>query len=406
MFELFIARRYLRAKRKQVMISVITLISVIGVAAGVMALVIALAVTTGFSQTLQRNLLGLTAHVSIQEKQPGDGIKSWREIVAQTSKLPHVILATPGLYEPAFVTGPVNGSGATIKGILPDPSKLPTPLVHLKTGSIDGLRGDGRLPGIILGSRLADSIGAVAGKVVTLTVPGFGPFGPRPKILKFVVAGTFETGFFEADYSWGFAALDAVQRAYDLEGDVVNSIELRLDDVYQAPLVEKEAEKIIDPKLAALTWEEQNRPVLEAFATERIVTVITIGLIMLVAALNILIALVMMVMEKHRDIAVLMSMGTRPSQIRNIFVLEGALIGSVGTAIGLFVGYTLCYFADHYHWIRLNEQVYQLAYVPFNIRAIDGVWIAGSALAVSLLATIYPARSATKIAPVEALRYE
>lgn len=405
-FELFIARRYLRAKRKQVMISVITLISVIGVAAGVMALVIALAVTTGFSQTLQRNLLGLTAHVSIQEKQPADGIKGWRDIVAQTSKLPHVILATPGLYEPAFVTGPVNGAGATIKGILPDVAKLPTPLVHLKTGSIEALRDHGRFPGIILGSRLADSIGAGVNKVVTLTVPGFGPFGPRPKIIKFVVVGTFETGFFEADYSWGFAALDAVQQAYDLEGDVVNSIELRLDDVYKAPLVEKEAEKIIDPKLTALTWEEQNRPVLEAFATEKIVTVITIGLIMLVAALNILNALVMMVMEKNRDIAVLMSMGTRASQIRNIFVLEGALIGSVGTAIGLIVGYTLCYFADRYHWIALNEQVYQLAYVPFNIRAIDGVWIAVGALAVSLLATLYPARSATKIAPVEALRYE
>ncbi len=259
MFELFIARRYLRAKRKQVMISVITLISVIGVAAGVMALVIALAVTTGFSQTLQRNLLGLTAHVSIQEKQPGDGIKDWREIVAQTSKLPHVILATPGLYEPAYISGVSNSSGLTLKGILPDPSHLPTPLVHLKTGAIEGLRGDGRYPGIILGSRLAESIGASANKVVTLTVPGFGPFGPRPKILKFVVAGTFETGFFEADYSWGFAALDAVQQAYELEGDVVNSIELRLDDVYQAPLVEKEAEKVIDPKLTALTWEAQNR---------------------------------------------------------------------------------------------------------------------------------------------------
>jgi lipoprotein-releasing system permease protein len=137
-----------------------------------------------------------------------------------------------------------------------------------------------------------------------------------------------------------------------------------------------------------------------------VVTVVTIGLIQLVAALNILIALVMMVMEKHRDIAVLMSMGARASQIRNIFVFEGALIGAVGTAIGLIAGYTLCYFADHYRWIKLDEQVYSVAYVPFHAQAVAGVWIAGAAMAVSLVATLYPARNATRIAPVEALRYE
>jgi len=186
----------------------------------------------------------------------------------------------------------------------------------------------------------------------------------------------------------------------------VNSIELRLDDVDQAPLVEREVETIIGPKLAALTWEEQNAPILGAFQTERIVTVITIGLIQLVAALNILIALVMMVMEKQRDIAVLMSMGARASQIRNIFVFEGALIGVVGTSIGLIAGYAVCYFADHYRWIPLPEQVYSVAYVPFHTHPIDGLWIAGAAVAVSLIATLYPARNATRIVPVEALRYE
>jgi len=409
MFEFFIARRYLRAKRKQVMISVITLISVIGVAAGVMALVIALAITTGFSQTLQRNLLGLTAHVSIQEKQPGDGISGWEQIVQRALKLPHVLNATPGLYEPAYITGPSGrSSGITIKGIRVDRgAPLPDPLVHLKAGSIENLRDAGGLPEIILGSKLAEAIGAVVNKRVMLLIP-YGemtPLGYRPSFLPFLVAGTFETGFYEADYSWAFASLGTVQKVYSLE-DVVNSIDLKLDDVYKAPLVEREAEKIIPSNLVAVTWEEQNASILEALEIEKLVTVITVGLIQLVAALNILVALVMMVMEKQRDIAVLMSMGARARQIRNIFMFEGALIGTVGTAIGLAVGYTLCYLADHYHWIKLNEQVYNLPYVPFNTQWTDGVWIAAAAMAVSLIATLYPARSATRIAPVEALRYE
>jgi lipoprotein-releasing system permease protein len=408
MFELFIARRYLRAKRKQVMISVITFISIIGVAAGVMALVIALAVTSGLRETLQSNLLGLTAHVSIQEKQPGPGITGWQDLANRVAKLPHVISATPVLYDYAYIRGPVRSGGLTVKGV-PLDAKLPNALLHLKAGSIDGLRDSTGLPGIVLGSKLADSIGAVVGKQVTLIIPEgeMTPLGPKPSYMRFLVAGTFETGFYEADFSWAFASLHTTQKAFGLaEDNVVNSVELKLDDVYQASQVEHEAEKIIPPNLAAVTWSEQNAPVLEALEKERIVAVITIGLIELVAALNILIALVMMVMEKHRDIAVLMSMGARASQIRNIFMFEGTMIGAVGTAIGLVAGYTLCYLADRYHWISLNEQVYSVAYVPFRLHAIEGVWIAGAAMLVSLVATLYPARNATRIAPVEALRYE
>jgi lipoprotein-releasing system permease protein len=199
--------------------------------------------------------------------------------------------------------------------------------------------------------------------------------------------------------------LPVAQKTFQLE-DVVNSIELKLDDVYRAPEVAAEAEKIIGPKLAATTWQQQNRQILDALKMERIVTWITIGLIQIVAALNILIALVMMVMEKHRDIAILMSMGTRARQIRNIFVFEGVMIGAVGTTIGLIVGYTISYLADHYKWIKLDEQVYSLAYLPFAAHWTDGIWIAGVAMLVSIVATLYPARNATRIAPVEALRYE
>jgi len=219
------------------------------------------------------------------------------------------------------------------------------------------------------------------------------------------VVGIFESGFYDVDSYWAFTSVSSAQQIFNT-GDVVNSIELQLDDIYQAPEVAKMAEKIAGPKLAANTWMEQYHQILNALSTERIVTIVTIGLIGLVAALNILITLVMMVMEKNRDIAVLMSMGAKHQQIRRIFMLQGVLIGVVGTAIGLTLGYSLSILADHYRWLRLNEDVYSLSYVPFNPRWEDGIWIAAAAIFVSLIATLYPAKAATSIAPVEALRYE
>jgi lipoprotein-releasing system permease protein len=408
MFELFIARRYLRAKRKQVVISVITAISVIGVAAGVMALVIALAINNGFRDTLQRNLLGATAHVSILEKEPGTGIEHWEQLAPQLARIPHVKSAAPALYESGYISGPVSGAGAAIKGVdVRSGAPIADTLRHLKTGSLEGLRTSGGLPGIVLGSRLAENIGAVTGKQVSLLVPDgeLTPFGPRPSYVRLRVAGTFESGFYDLDANWAFLSLTDAQKAFDLT-DVVNSIELMLDDIYQAPQVAAAAEKLIGPKLAATTWGEQNKQLLSALTMERTVTVVTIGLIQLVAALNILITLIMMVMEKHRDIAILMSMGAKARQIRKVFVYEGALIGAVGTTIGLVIGYGLCYLAQHYQWVKLDQQVYSIAYVPFEPRALDGIWIAAAAMAVSLIATLYPARSATRIAPVESLRYE
>jgi lipoprotein-releasing system permease protein len=406
-FELFIARRYLRAKRKQVVISVITFISVLGVAAGVMALVIALAINNGFKNTLERNLLGATAHVSILEKEQGEGIENWEQLAGKLAKLPHVVSATPGLYESAYIKGPVQGDGAEIKGVNINQA-LPDALKHLKAGSLDGLKeNEGDLPGIVLGSRLAQSIGAVNGKLVNILVPDqeLTPFGPRPTYVKARVAGIFELGFYDIDSHWAYMSLPAEQKMFGLT-DVVSSIDMMLDDIYAADVVQQAAVPLIGPKLAASTWKEQYHQILGALKMERIATAITIGLIQFVAGLNILITLVMMVMEKHRDISILMSMGARASQIRNIFVFEGALIGASGTIIGLIAGYTLCYFLDHYKLIPLDEQVYALPYVPFNPQAFDGVWIAAAAMAVSLLATLYPARNATRIAPVEALRYE
>jgi lipoprotein-releasing system permease protein len=407
-FELFIALRYLTAKRKQAVISVITAISVIGVAAGVMALVIALAVNNGFRSTLQRNLLGATAHISVLEKEPGAGIENYEALAAKLLKLPGVVEAAPSLYGEVLLIGPLRSSGAVLKGI-PPPAEMPPPeaLRSLKVGKFENWDDAGGLPPIILGSRLARTLGMRENSVVRVLSPQgeLTPFGPRTAEFRFRVVGIFESGFFDLDNVWAFTSIEAVQRVLST-GDVVNAIELRLADMDRAGEVARLVDPLVGPELAATTWMEQHGQLLGALRMERAVTAITIGLIQMVAALNILISLVMMVMEKHRDIALLMSMGARESQIRRIFQLQGVLIGVTGIVLGLVAGYTLSFLADKYRWIQLDETVYSLSFVPFQPRWLDGVWIAGAALLISFVATIYPARSATRIAPAEALRYE
>ena len=407
-FTIFVAGRYLRARRRETMISVITVISVAGVAAGVMALIVALAVNNGFRNTLQRNLLGATSHVNILEKEAGQGIFAWRELVTRLKGLPHVLAVAPVLYDQVFLTGPRGGRGAVLKGIEPR-SELANSetLRKLSKGSVARLSEAGELPPIILGSRLAQDVGVLMDSVITIISPQgtLTPFGPQPRSQRFRVVGIFESGFYDLDATWAYAPLGAVQKLISV-GDVVNSIEMRIDDLYLAPAVAVEAEKTVGPGYSSTNWEDQNRQLLNALKMERAVTAVTIGLIELVAALNILITLTMVVLTKYRDIAVLMSMGAKKSQIRGIFVMQGAIIGLVGTAIGVTAGYAICYFADKYRLIQLDESIYALSFVPFEPRALDGVWIAATAIAVSLLATLYPARNATRITPVEVLRYE
>jgi len=407
-FSLFVAFRYLRARRKEAVISIITLISVAGVAAGVMALVIALAINNGFRGTLQRALLNATAHVNVEQKDQSTGISDWRTLLPKLLRIPHVVGAAPVLYGSVLMTGPIQSQFAVLKGIETEyQPKVSDALSHLKAGRLQGLNRDGGSPGVILGSKLAADTGMLLNANVTV-LSGQGtltPFGPTPTVKKFHVVGIFESGFYEIDDHWAYAALPDVQKFMGY-GDIVNSIEIKLDDIFAASQVARQAERVAGPEYSAVTWQEQNKPLLNAFKSERIVTWITIGLIEMVAGLNILITLVMMVMEKYKDIAVLMSMGARRSQVRNVFMLQGMLIGATGSVIGLIAGYTLCYFANHYRWIPLDETVYALSYVPFESSPFDGLWIAGAAIAVSFIATIYPARKATRITPVEVLRYE
>lgn len=403
-----VALRYLRVKRKQTVISVITVISILGVAAGVGALIIALAINNGFQSTLEASLLSATAHISILERDPGFGIENWAQLLPRLRRLPHVISATPGLYGQIALKGPIVGSGAVLKGVpLGHGAPVPQMLQHLKSGSLSSFDTSNGEYGIVVGSRLAEQTGIVLHSPVTvISYQGqLTPIGVVPSLFHFRVMGIFESGLYDLDSTWAFTSLPAAQHVLDLN-DVVNTIELRLDDIFKAPDVARQAERIIGPKLIASTWMDQNRSLLNALKLEKTVSIITVSLIELIAALNILVVLVMLVMEKHRDIAILMSMGARRQQIQRIFVLQGLIIGALGCIIGLTLGYTVTALFNHYHWLKLDEQIYSISYVPFQSHWTDGIWVAALALLTSFVATLHPSRNASRVAPAESLRYE
>jgi lipoprotein-releasing system permease protein len=435
-FELFIASRYLRAKRKQAVIGVITGISIAGVAAGVASLIIALAINNGFRQDLQDRLLGSTSHVNLLRTM-GDGIHDWRPLIERLRTQPHVIAVAPDIYEQVLISIGSNARGAVLKGIIPqDERKVSDLLDSVKQGSADALEqtssidkpaGEGArptqdsdpdslnalqqrraaMPPIILGTEMANELGAKVGSTVLVTSPQgeLTPFGMIPKYVRFRVAGIFDSGFYDYDSSWAFTRLSDAQHLFAL-GDVIQIIEFKIDDIYKAQQVGQELEQAAGAGFMTTNWMEQNKPLFHALKLERLVTFITVGLIVFVAALNILISLTMMVMEKTRDIAVLMSMGTRKAQVRRVFIAQGLLIGVVGTAVGLVLGYVLSWMGGHYHAFSLAPEIYSIDYVPFAPRVMDGVLVACVAIATSLVATVYPSWSAAKILPAEALRYE
>ena len=436
-FELFIATRYLRAKRRQAFIGVITGISILGVAAGVASLIVALAINNGFRQDLQARLLGSTAHISLLRVE-SDGMRDWRPLLEKLSKQPHVVAAAPAIYEQVLISRGPRARGAVLKGMLPQYERKVSDL--LKTVALGsaaaleeapaGAAGESEIatsktnasataadksvrstqpqspddlagvrqrvaamPPIILGKDLAEEIGATVGSVVLVTSPQgeLTPFGMVPKYIRFHVAGIIR--------------LSDAQQLFGL-GDVISVIQFKLDDIYLAGGVARQLEQAAGHGFMATSWMEQNKPLFRALRLERVVTFITIGLIVFVAALNILISLIMMVMEKTKDIAVLMSLGTRKAQIRRVFIAQGVLIGVIGTAIGLVLGYAISWAGGHYHFISLSPEVYSIDYVPFAPRLMDGVIVALVSIGVSFVATIYPSWSAARILPAEALRYE
>lgn len=444
-FELFIAARYLRAKRRQAVVGVITAISVIGVAAGVASLIIALAITNGMRRDMQDRLLGSTAHVDLM-RVAADGIRDWRPLLARMREVPHVTAAAPGLYGQVLISRGARSGGGLIKGIIPadektvgdlldkivegsavalNPVDAPvapqTQVSESRPGAPGSVPGGGSVasqsqtaapvamptvPPIVIGQDLSETIGAKVGDTVLVTSPQgeLTPLGLVPKYQRAVVVGIFRSGFYQYDSSYAFMRLKDAQRLFS-EPDLISVISFKVDDLYKADKVGLAIELAAGRGFQTTSWMQQNRELFRALKLEQIVTFIVLALIVCVAALNILIALTMMVMEKTRDIAVLMSFGVTEMQVRRIFLLQGLLISVIGTALGLLLGYAASWAGGHYRF-PLDASVYSIDYLPFAPRLWDGVIVAAVSLGVSLIATIYPSSSAAKVLPAEALRYE
>jgi lipoprotein-releasing system permease protein len=417
-FELFVAARYLRAKRRQAVIGVITVISVVGVTAGVASLVIALSINAGFQKDLQDQLLGSQSHINLVRVQ-NDGIENWRPLMERLGKTPRVTGVAPAMYGQVLVSRAARASGALLKGVIPEyENRVGELLKSVKFGSAaalepcaatdDACKSGKSLPPVVLGKDLAETIGANVGSTIMVVSPQgeLSPIGIMPKYQQFKVVGIFRSGFYNYDSAWGFIRLSDAQRLFSLPDSVISVIEFKIDDLYKADQVGSVLEKEAGEGFAAKSWMEENRALFRALRLERVVTFLTIGLIVFVAALNILISLIMMVMEKTKDIAVLISMGAKKRQIRGIFMFQGVLIGLIGTTAGLIVGYAVAIAGAKYHFVALSSEVYSIDYLPFAPRALDGVLIAAVALLISFAATLYPSWSAARVLPAEALRYE
>ncbi len=407
-FAFFVALRYLRAKRRQAAISIITVISVVGVMAGVAALVISLAINNGFREELESRLVGATANINLVRKE-NDGIRDFDLLARRLASRPHVVATASTLYEEVLISSRSRAQGIVLKGIEGGQEvKVGTILRHLREGSLQGLAQTfPEADPIIIGKELASSLGVFVGDTVLITSPqGYmTPLEVVPKFRHFRVVGVFDSGFFDFDATWAFTNLAAAQRLFDL-ADVVSVIEFKIDDIYRAPQVAEDIRREAGKGFETTTWIEQNHSLFSALRLERLVTVLTIGLIVVVAALNIFIALVMMVMEKNRDIAVLMSMGARQRQVWAVFTLHGIAIGGFGTLLGLILGYGISWLGNTFKLIPLQADVYALSSVPFHAHPQDGLWIAAAAITISFLATLYPSLAAARLNPVEILRYE
>jgi lipoprotein-releasing system permease protein len=406
-FEWFVARRYLRSPHRPAILRLITLFSVIGVAAGVATLVIALAMNSGFRETLQDRLLGVTAHISLTRPGSG-GISNYQALSEKLQQMAGVRSVTPAIYETVLLSFGGQARGVVTKGIdVEREKKSDEALQKLTSGQLDFSTDADGIDGLIVGKQLSDEWKLRPGDYVTLTSPQgrLTPFGLMPRTRRFRVAGVFESGFYDYDENWCFVSLQAAQSLAGA-GDIVNVLEFRLTRPELAAQIAPLVEQAAGQGFSAATWMEENKALFRALKLEKLVTAIFIGLITFVAGLNILVVLSMTVTDKARDIAVLLSMGARREQIRRIFLLQGLAIGASGTVLGLVFGYAFAWIAGTYQLIPLDPQVYAVPYVPFHPNFLDGLWIASAAMSIAIVATLLPAREAARLLPVEILRFE
>ena len=406
-FEWMVAVRYLRSPYKPAVLRLITVLSVVGVTAGVATLVIALAVNTGFRQALQDRLLGVTAHVNVN-RAGSEGIRDYRALAEQLRNVPGVRSATPAIYQTVLLSGGVNARGILVKGVDPALERESNEaLRRIVSGDTSFAADSDGIQALLVGKILAQDLKIEVGDYVILTSPQgrLTPFGMVPRSPRFRVTGIYDSGFYDNDANWGFVNLESAQLLAGV-GDVAGVVELRVADIDQSQRIAQAALAKAGQGFTVSTWAEQNQALFRALRLEKLVTAIFIGLITFVAGLNILVVLAMTVAEKSRDIAVLMSLGARGRQVRNIFVWQGVTVGALGTSVGLVLGYSIAWVLDTYRLLQLDPEVYAIPYVPFTTTWVDALWIVGAALGVSAAATLFPARAAARILPVEILRYE
>ena len=405
-FELFVALRYLLAKRKQAFISVISLISALGVTVGVMAVLIALALMTGLQGELRDRIVGSAAHVYVMK---AGGLTDPDAELKKLLSIPRVIGAAPIVQGKALLTSD-GGDQAFIevKGVVPELERTVTQIERaMLTGTLAGLNtAAGEVPAILLGKDLAANLHVAVGDRVRLTTTEgtLTPIGPVLRSRPFKVAGTFSLGLFEYDSGYGFVHLDVAERT--LGRPLPDLIELRIDDMFAAQEVVDSIPAHLGSDYLAQDWADLNGALFSALWIEKMAISITIGLIVMVAALNIAGSLILLVMEKSRDIAILKTMGGSAVSIRRIFMLQGLVIGLIGTTTGAAAGSALIYVLDRYKLIQVPIDVYQISYVPFTLKPLDFAIVVLAALAICFVATIYPSRQAARLDPAQALRYQ
>jgi lipoprotein-releasing system permease protein len=416
-YEWFIGLRYLKAKRKQTFISIITIISIAGVTVGVMTLIIVLAVMNGFEKTLKEKILGTQAHITLL-KANQEGMDHYEEAVKKVEEVKGVVSAAPFIFSQVMLSSESNVSGVILTGIDPDLQGKVTDLAHnLKVGRLQDLKRpqEGDLPGIILGVELAKHLSASVNDVIQVISPlgTMTPMGMMPKMKRFRVVGIFYSGMYEFDNTFAYISIESAQRFFDMDSRVTG-IEIKTNDIYQVKEIGKEIRHRMGFPFWTKDWMEMNRNLFSALRMEKIAMFIILVLIVLVAAFNIISTLIMVVMEKNKDIAILKSMGAPSGGILRIFIIEGLVIGVVGTALGAILGLGAAFnlekiegFVEHLFGFKiLSSEVYYIDKLPSKVNPIDVVWIVTTAILISLLATLYPSWRASKLDPAEALRYE